>query len=123
MPAVCGAIIFGYAYAFRMRFRFQSGFALASVSLASAIVLIGILFVYQALFKNPGKAEAAATVIYLTSTSLATWTVPNDWDSGNNTIEVIGGGGGGGPAQAGSPASGNGGGGGGAYAKVSNVNF
>ncbi|MDO8576494.1 MAG: hypothetical protein Q7R90_04210, partial [bacterium] len=36
---------------------------------------------------------ASATTIYLTSGT--SWTVPADWNSSNNTIEVIGGGGGG----------------------------
>ena len=46
-----------------------------------------------------------------------TWTVPSDWNSSNNTIEVIGGGG--------SPSSGGrrGGGGGGAYSKISNLSL
>ena len=33
--------------------------------------------------------------IYLTSTGAGTWTVPSDWNSSNNTIELIGAGGGG----------------------------
>jgi hypothetical protein len=65
--------------------------------------------------------SASAGQQFLTSgTSL---TVPADWDSSNNTIEVIGGGGGGGPAQAGSPANGSGGGGGGAYSTISNLSL
>jgi hypothetical protein len=57
--------------------------------------------------------------IYLTSGSL--WTVPYDWNSTQNTIEVIGGGGGGGKDTGGGGSGGNGGGGGGAYAKVTNI--
>jgi hypothetical protein len=64
-------------------------------------------------------AHASSTVIFLTSGT--SWTVPSDWNSANNTIEVIGGGGGGGPGQAGSPA--NGSGGGGAYSKISNLSL
>lgn len=56
---------------------------------------------------------ASATTIFLTSGS--TWTVPNDWNSANNTIEVIGGG-----ASAGGGVGINGGGGG-AYSKISNL--
>ena len=52
--------------------------------------------------------------VYLTSGT--SWTVPNDWNSTNNKIEVIGGGGGGGTGTTRGP-----GGGGGAYSKVSNL--
>ncbi len=65
---------------------------------------------------SPSKAEANATIVYLTSGS--TWTVPYDWNSASNTIQIIGAGGGGG----GGGSSGAGGGaGGGAYAKKSNL--
>jgi hypothetical protein len=47
-----------------------------------------ILFIVVLLFL---PQLATATTIYLTSGS--TWTVPSDWNSANNTIEVIGGGG------------------------------
>src|SRR5262249_43912750 len=56
-------------------------------------------------------------VIFLTTTGAGTWTVPADWNSANNTIEVIGGGGGQG-AISGSYSSG---GGGGAYSQISNL--
>jgi hypothetical protein len=55
-------------------------------------------------------------VIFLTSGS--SWTVPADWNSANNTIEVIGGGGNGGGGGIR-----NGGGGGGAYSKITNLNL
>ncbi|HXF55623.1 MAG TPA: hypothetical protein VNK52_16035, partial [Hyphomicrobiaceae bacterium] len=56
-----------------------------------------------------------AKVIFLKTTgSLLQWTVPQDWNSLNNSIECIGGGGGGG-------GNGRGGGGGGAYAKITNL--
>lgn len=64
------------------------------------------------LFVIPGdRVEAAQVRIYLTNTAATTWTVPSDWNSANNTIEVIGGGSGGG----------GGGGGGGAYSKITNA--
>jgi hypothetical protein len=56
------------------------------------------------------------TTIYLTSGT--SWTVPSNWNSANNTIEVIGGGGGG---KNGTNIAGYGGGGGGAYSKISNL--
>jgi hypothetical protein len=62
----------------------------------------------------------AATVIVLTSGS--SWTVPSNWCSLNNTIEVIGGGGGGGPGDPGTNGPGSGGGGGG-YSKITNLNL
>lgn len=58
------------------------------------------------------------TVIFLdTGTS---WTVPSDWHSGNNTIELIGGGGGGAAGATGGVAGGAGGkgGGAGAYSQI-----
>src|SRR5262249_50541575 len=56
--------------------------------------------------------------LYLTSGT--TWVVPNNWNSANNTIEVIGGGasGGGGNRSVG---AGGGGAGGGGYTKVVNA--
>ena len=63
--------------------------------------------------------------IYLTSGS--SWVVPSDWNSGNNTIEVIGGGRngeagtGGNTSNSGEGGGGGGGGGGGAYAKITNL--
>ncbi len=56
-------------------------------------------------------APVATQVILTTGTS---WTVPSNWNSGNNTVEVIGGGGGANTYQ---------GGGGGAYAKISNLSL
>ncbi len=65
-------------------------------------------------------ADAIATKqIFITSTASTTWTVPADWNSASNTIELIGGGGGGGAGGA-AQGAGGGGGGGGAYAKISN---
>ncbi|HEX2792705.1 MAG TPA: hypothetical protein VHO23_03245, partial [Candidatus Paceibacterota bacterium] len=55
-----------------------------------AFSLVGWSFYSQ--YANPGTAEAA-TVVTLTNTALTTWTVPDDWNSDDNLIEVIGGGG------------------------------
>lgn len=65
----------------------------------------------------PVSVQAAATTIYLTSGT--SWVVPSDWNSSNNTIEVIGGGGGGGNVNNNSGS----GGGGGAYSKAVNVSL
>lgn len=55
----------------------------------------------------------AGTVIFLTVTGAGNWTVPSDWNSAQNTVEVIGGGSGGNTL--------GGAGAGGAYAKVTNL--
>src|SRR3989344_8788301 len=55
---------------------------------------------------------------FLTDTGAATFTVPDDWNSSNNSIETIGGGGGG---CGHSGVAGTGGGGGGAYSKITNL--
>ncbi|MDE2071353.1 MAG: hypothetical protein KGI70_01300, partial [Patescibacteria group bacterium] len=65
-----------------------------------------------------GSTSGTPVTIYLTSTSATAWIVPSDWNSFNNSIEVIGGGGGGGN---GNVAGGGSGGGGGAYSKQANV--
>lgn len=67
-------------------------------------------------------AAGSATIlkskrIFLTNTSQTQWTVPADWNSSNNTIEVIGGGAGGNGGAVGSVY----GGGGGAYSKIANL--
>jgi len=58
---------------------------------------------------------------FITDTAQTTWTVPSDWNSSSNTIEVIGGSGSG--ADGAGSNHGGGGGGGGAYAEVSNLNL
>lgn len=63
------------------------------------------------------EGEIENTTVFLTSGT--SWTVPDDWDSTNNTVEVIGGGGNGGADVF--RIIGGGGGGGGAYSKVTNV--
>lgn len=73
---------------------------------------------------HPGIAEELAydfaTTSFLTGTSASnqTYNVPSDWNSSNNSIEVIGGGASGSGAGA---VNYPGGGGGGAYAKVTNL--
>jgi hypothetical protein len=66
-----------------------------------------------------GSGRAPAKVIFLTTTSASnqTWTVPSDWNSSNNTVEVIASGGGGATGN-GNPGSGGGGGG---YSKQTNI--
>src|SRR3989344_1680901 len=85
--------------------------------LLSVLLLLSFVASSPTLFAFPPRAYAAATVIFLTSGT--SWTVPDDWNSSNNTIEVIGGGGGG-PNNSASARAGAGGGGGG-YSKSSNV--
>lgn len=83
-----------------------------------ALVLIGFSLLLvpkgtSALACDAGSPVGSACRVYLTSGS--SWTVPADWNSTSNTIEVIGGGGGGSSSPSGF------GGGGGAYGKVSNI--
>jgi hypothetical protein len=65
---------------------------------------------------TPGGSTSVTT--YLTSTTTNSWTVPADWNSANNSVEVIGGGGAGGNGVSTSEGSG---GGGGAYSKSTNI--
>lgn len=65
------------------------------------------------------SGTGSTQTVYLTTTGSGTWTVPSDWNSASNTIEVIGGGGGGGGGS--SSNEGGGGGGGGGYSKKSNI--
>lgn len=58
----------------------------------------------------------AKGVVVIATSGTGTWLVPDDWDSANNSVEVIGGGAGGSRSQ-----NSGGGGGGGAYAKVTNL--
>src|SRR3989338_5551094 len=66
----------------------------------------------------PTPAPAAVNFIF-TMTGSTSWTVPPDWNSSNNTVEVSGGGGGGATGSE----SGGAGGTGGSYAKKSNVSL
>ena len=70
-------------------------------------------------FSMGGTESGTPTTVYVTSGS--SWTVPSDWNSANNTIEVIGGGGGGGGGC--STCFGSGGGGGGAYSRITNLSL
>lgn len=65
---------------------------------------------------RPAAGPGGGGTIFLTSGT--TWQVPSDWDSSNNTIEVIGGGGGG---DTPSDTVYSAGGGGGAYSKITNA--
>jgi hypothetical protein len=89
---------------------------------AGFILLVALVFAVSSfLFLDSPKAHAQTFLVTGT-----TWTVPVDWDSSNNTIEVIGGGGGAGGGftdATGSGGGGGGGGGGGAYAKATNVSL
>lgn len=71
--------------------------------------------------KKNGETNNCGTTSPLFITTGSEWTVPYDWNSSNNTIEVVGAGGG---ARAGTTTTANGGGaggGGGAYSKATNV--
>ena len=68
---------------------------------------------------NGAGCGGTTKVIYLTSGT--TWTVPSDWNSSNNSIELIGGGAGGSDFTSGNPP--NSGGGGGEYRKLTNQTY
>ena len=73
---------------------------------------IAYLALWTLLLPLPEAHAANETqVIFLTSGT--SWTVPSDWNSSNNSIEVIGGGGGGGRADNAPPGNSRGAGGGG----------
>ena len=63
------------------------------------------------------QEDTVAQTVQTYFTSGTNWTVPSDWNSSNNSIEVIGGGGGGGISNGSSAGTGGGGGG---YSKVTN---
>jgi hypothetical protein len=91
------------------------------------VFFVVLASVYSANIGGPiPEAEATPVRIVLNFsqtilTEGSSWTVPADWTSGNNTIEVIGGGGMGRSDTA--TSNGAGGGGGGAYAKSVNVSL
>jgi hypothetical protein len=62
----------------------------------------------------------AVTIALKTGKTVATWTVPHDWNAKNNTVECIGGGVGGGTSVAGGAFAA---GGGGAYSKSVNLTW
>lgn len=70
---------------------------------------------------NGQTSNCGASTQYLILTQGTSFKVPYDWNSGNNTIEVIGGGGSGQVGATSTTNGAGGGGGGGAYSKVSNV--
>jgi hypothetical protein len=85
-----------------------------AVLVVAAVFITTLLLV---LYKPKAQAQT-----FLTSGT--SWTVPIDWNSSNNVIEVIGGGGGGAGGFADSSGSGGGGGGaggGGGYSKITNA--
>lgn len=78
---------------------------------------------WTANFTAPTAAYGAEDVFKrIVLTSGTSWVVPSDWNSSNNTIEVIAGGGGGGGTTSGGVRAGSGGGGG-SYSHVSNVSL
>ena len=95
-----------------------SGFkALSTANLPAPTIAVPQQYFNATTYTGSGAAKSVnngAKIVYLTSGT--SWTVPSDWNSTNNTVEVIGGGGGGATS-----ASGGSGGGGGAYSKANNT--
>jgi hypothetical protein len=90
----------------------------------SFVFLMVIGLVYNPSSNIPQAHAAVQTIVLNYNQTILTegtsWTVPADWVSGTNTVEVIGGGGSGWTNTAGT-ATGSGGGGGGGYSKISNL--
>src|SRR5262249_8734783 len=90
---------------------------LAGSSRIAAVAAAASVACLCAAYPLPASAVALpSTNVFLTSTGAHSWTVPSDWNSANNKIEVIGGGGNGATDN-----NGGGGGGGGGYSAVTNV--
>jgi sugar lactone lactonase YvrE len=90
--------------------------------LAGELLSMKRLAIFAAFFlawlSAPCLAVAQTTVIFLTSGT--SWTVPNNWNNANNTIEVIGSGG----AHLSTAGGGyTGGNGGGSYSRISNLSL
>jgi hypothetical protein len=81
------------------------------------VVLLFASALAAGVFMPSHAAHAATVTVVLTSGS--TWTVPQNWNSASNTIEVIGGGGSGAEGQVGTGQGAGGGGGG--YSSTTNV--
>ena len=89
------------------------------VKRVAAIAVLAIFITTLSFVLIKPKVQAQTFI-----TSGTSWSVPTDWNSTNNTIEVIGGGGGAGGGfkdSSGSGGGGGGGGGAGGYSRVSNV--
>ncbi|HVV15219.1 MAG TPA: hypothetical protein VHD55_02365 [Candidatus Paceibacterota bacterium] len=65
-----------------------------------------------------GSTNQTQKTVFITAAGSGVWTVPSDWNSANNSIEVIGGGG-----TAAFTGGRGGGGGGGAYSKKTNISL
>ena len=105
-----------------MRIKILKPKKLRSLSKRAVYGFLAVLILSSSyiLWWRPNRAHAQT--VFLTSTAATTWSVPGDWNSSSNTIEVIGGGGSGG-SSGGGQFGGGGGGGGGAYAKITNASL
>jgi hypothetical protein len=104
----------------------SSGQSLVAYSRASVMAPLVCLSYAQTRTCTDGTLSGSSTMLScavlqpnpkrIVLTSGSAWTVPADWNAGNNSIEVIGGGGGGG-------ANGRAGGAGGGYSKITNLSL
>ena len=81
---------------------------------------------YSPFFELVPSAKAYSTIIFITTTGQASWSVPWDWNSSSNRVQLIGAGGGGntGAGKSGNTGGGAGGsGGGGAYVFQTNTSL
>jgi hypothetical protein len=77
---------------------------------AALAFLVLVCFATAADARHLFGGGAAPIRIVLTTASASPWTVPANWNSAHNTIEVVGDGGGGGTGSGFDPAAGGGGG-------------
>ena len=83
----------------------------ATIAASSTSIQTGQSTNITADFTPGGTQQPSATPTVIVLTSGTNWTVPNDWNSADNFIDVIGGGGGGGSPENGVAYAGSGGGG------------
>jgi hypothetical protein len=116
----------------RAIFAFTSIFAMAVSPFMNALTPYLQADLAQRLEVNTAQAvtyAAADVVVYINAMQgtlsglqySGNWTVPGDWNTASNSIQVIGAGGGGGDAA--NANNGAGGGGGGGYSRINNLTF
>jgi hypothetical protein len=94
----------------------------SSASYSTAVNVVLTVGSESDTFTITTKSQPAPVNVYFTTPGAASWTVPSDWNSSNNYVEVISGGDSGAPAGA-TGARANTGGGGGGYARKSNISL
>lgn len=92
----------------------------APIQITRLAVEAGVIHIEAEEMLASGVVVLTNVVILTTTGSVLSWTVPDDWNDADNSIEVIGAGGTGGDSPG---AQGGAGGGGGGYSKVTNLSL